>query len=377
MWLQSTVSHLLALQPKQSWKGGFGGEKASNSAMVPPKDISFEEKVTIQHLFRLGIPTKEIAEKLGRHPASIRKQIAVIKLLPPNELPPPPKKRPGRKRLSNERMDNRLRHYVHQFPFKTAKELKKEVPGWESVSVRYIQKTLQKRLGMPARKPAKKPLLTQKMKMKRLAFAKKYLNWSEKQWMNVMFSDESTFRIVNSRSVTVRRPKTMCRYKGKFTISTVKHAAGVMVWGCYSGKVGRGSLYFLPKNKTMNGDRYKMVMEENLIPFMNYHRAKTFMQDGAPCHRSKKVMEVLRKEKFSILDWPGNSPDLNPIENCWSYMKKKLKEDHTITSVPKMMQAIKKMWVKDMSLDYFKGLSASMPRRLQMVIEQKGEMTKY
>ena len=68
---------------------------------------------------------------------------------------------------------------------------------------------------------------------------------------------------------------------------------------------------------------------------------------------------------------------MNPIENCWSHMKRKLKEDHTITSVPKLMQAIKKMWLKDMTRDYFKELSASMPRRLQMVIDQKGEMTKY
>ncbi len=154
---------------------------------------------------RIGNTAKDIAKILGRHPASIRKHIAVFKSLPPNELPPPPTKRSGKKRLSNDRLDNRLRHYVQQFPFKTAKELKNEVPGWENMSVRYIQKTLQKRLGLPARKPAKKPLLTDKMKMKRLAFAKKYLNWSEKQWKNVMLSDESTFRIVNSRSLAVRR----------------------------------------------------------------------------------------------------------------------------------------------------------------------------
>jgi len=138
-----------------------------------------------------------------------------------------------------------LRHYVQQFPFKTAKELKNEVPGWENWSVHYIQNMLQKRLGLPVCKPAKKPLLTQKMKMKRIVFAEKYLNWTEKQWMNVMFSDESTFRIVNSRSLAVRRLKTMNRYKSKFTIPTVKHAAGVMVWGCYSGEVGTGRLYFL------------------------------------------------------------------------------------------------------------------------------------
>jgi hypothetical protein len=87
---------------------------------------------------------------------------------------------------------------------------------------------------MPARKPAKKPFLTLK----------------EKQWMNVIFSDESTFRIVNSKSVTLRRPITMNRYKSKFTISTSKPAAGAVVWGCYRGKVGWGSLYFLSKNKT-------------------------------------------------------------------------------------------------------------------------------
>ncbi len=72
------------------------------------------------------------------------------------------------------------------------------------MTVRYIQKTLQKRLGLPARNAAKKPLLTHRMKMKRLAFAKKYLNWSKQQWINVMFSDESTFRLVNSRTVSVR-----------------------------------------------------------------------------------------------------------------------------------------------------------------------------
>jgi hypothetical protein len=83
--------------------------------------------------------------------------------------------------------------------------------------------------------------------------------------------------------------------------------------------VGRGRMYFPPKIKAMNGERYKMVMEENLIPFMNFHRAKTFMQDSAPCHRCKTVMEVLKKEKCAVLDWLGNSPDLNPIEKILTF----------------------------------------------------------
>jgi hypothetical protein len=50
--------------------------------------------------------------------------------------------------------------------------------------------------------------------------------------------------------------------------------------------------------------------------------------------------------QFSIMDWPGNSPDLKPIENWWSSMKKKLKGNSDITSLPKLMEAIKMLWVK-------------------------------
>ena len=99
--------------------------------MAKTKDILFEDKVAIRYWYQLGTATKEIAAKLGRHPATIRKHIAKIKTLAANELPPPPVKRSGRKRLSNDRLDKRLKTYVQQFPFKTAKELKNEVPGWD------------------------------------------------------------------------------------------------------------------------------------------------------------------------------------------------------------------------------------------------------
>jgi hypothetical protein len=49
-----------------------------------------------------------------------------------------------------------------------------------------------------------------------------------------------------------------------------------------------------------------------------------FLNDGAPCHASKRMKEYLADKPFNIIDWPGNSPDRNSIENCWNYMKEKL-----------------------------------------------------
>jgi hypothetical protein len=68
-------------------------------------------------------------------------------------------------------------------PFKTAKEVKNELPDWGNASVRLILKTCQTRLKMPSRADAKKPLLTAAMVKKRIAFCKKHLRWTEDNWV--------------------------------------------------------------------------------------------------------------------------------------------------------------------------------------------------
>lgn len=342
------------------------------------KDISLEEKTRIVCWAQEGVKTTEIAARLGRHPAAVRKHLAVLRKQPENAPPPPPKHKSGRPSKATAVMKESLRREVLNCPFKTARELKNDVPGWSDISVRRIQHILQKELDLPARRAAKKPLLTDKMVRKRLKFCKKYRSWTEKQWRDVMFSDEALFRVVNSRGRMVRRPSTVCRYKQRYVVATVKHSPGLMVWGCFSAKKGRGGLFFLPPKTTMNGEKYKKVLEHHLLPFMRIHKCKWFLQDGAPCHKSRLVMNRLKEmeNEFNVMDWPGNSPDLNPIENVWSYMKYKLK-NRTITSLKSLEDAIKEMWVKDMPLSYFQKLAASMPNRIRAVIKNQGQMTKY
>lgn len=266
-----------------------------------------------------------------------------------------------------------------EHPSMPAKILKSQNPDLlRNVSERTVQHRLQKDLGLPCRVAAKKPLLTKPMKKKRMAFCRKYLKWTEKDWERVVFSDESNFHIIHSAGKKVRRPQGSNRYASKYTVKTVKHPAYVMVWGCFSGYGGSGGLYFLPESTTMNGEIYENVLENELVPYKELLGMRVFMQDGAPCHRFHKVTNLLKEFNIQKLDWPGNSPDLNPIENCWAYMKRKLKAlADEKTSLPKLKDAIRKFWFEDMDAQYFKDLAHSMPRRLKAVLKNNGEMSKY
>jgi hypothetical protein len=149
-----------------------------------------------------------------------------------------------------------------------------------------------------------------------------------------------------------------------------------MVWGCFSAVGGHGGLFFLPRNTTMNGERYQEVLQKHLLPSMESHGCTHFLQDGAPCHASKRIKAFLADKPFELIDWPGNSRDLNPIENAWNYMKNALKNED-ISSVPRLMEAIKTLWTTNLSKEYFSSLSNSMPKRMQDVINAGGDMTKY
>jgi transposase len=76
------------------------------------------------------------------------------------------------------------------------------------------------------------------------------------------------------------------------------------------------------------------------------------------------------------LEWPGNSPDLNPIEHLWAIMKGKLRRRRP-SSIPELKQIISDIWNNEITQNYLKSLFMSMPRRLQAVIDANGGHTKY
>ena len=55
--------------------------------------------------------------------------------------------------------------------------------------------------------------------------------------------------------------------------------------------------------------------------FSFFFRKSIFQQDNAPIHTAKSISKIFKNLKMKVLDWPAQSPDLNPIENIWRRIK--------------------------------------------------------
>ncbi|KAJ4446788.1 hypothetical protein ANN_13486 [Periplaneta americana] len=138
---------------------------------------------------------------------------------------------------------------------------------------------------------------------------------------HVCFSDESTIQILADKSVFVRRRKIE-KYYNDCIMKTVKHPLSLMVWSVING---HGRLYFV--QGMMRQYQYIKVLKERLLPQVREWFPDgyfVFMHDSAPCHKANKVTKFLSDNNIKVLDWPGNSPDLNPIENTRELMKRQI-----------------------------------------------------
>lgn len=243
-----------------------------------------------------------------------------------------------------------------------------------SITSKTIRNYLQ-RLGFVSRIAVKKPLLSSTNIVKRNEFAKQYILKTNEFWSNVVFSDETKFNLFGNDNKSKVWRKCGERYEEKNTIPTVKFGGGsLMCWGCFS-IYGTGELYFIDgiMDRIIYLEILKTSLKSSIVKF-NLEGNFVFQQDNDPKHTGKTIKAYFEEEKIIVLPWPSQSPDLNPIEHLWAYIKQIL--GNKSRNKDDLKKEIKLIWDK-ITPEFCKKLIYSMPKRLEEVIKKGGKNTKY
>jgi hypothetical protein len=122
----------------------------------------------------------------------------------------------------------------------------------------------------------------------------------------------------------------------------------------------------------MNSRRYLDMLKRN------FRREKPIIlqHDRSSVHMARIVQDWLNTQQIQMLEWPAQSPDLNPIENAWAVLKRSMNYS-TIVSTDDLEAAILETWNKLKTSSLAKTLVESMPERLTHCIENGGDWTRY
>ncbi|KAK4641472.1 hypothetical protein QC761_0074400 [Podospora bellae-mahoneyi] len=223
--------------------------------------------------------------------------------------------------------------------------------------------------------------LTVEHRQTRLAFAREQwaLRPRPEDWEVVLFSDETwaTNNPIWKRWLTIHDSKDIEDWT---TIRQKPH--GWMFWSMICGSENAGSFVWEKEYGGINSEKYQRYIVPIINGYITRKREQgtsiVFQQDNASPHSSRATRAYIRSLGIELLTWPARSPDFNPIENVWFWMKDWLELHYNIQLLNKaaLRRAILEAW-EAVPSEYVLGLIHSMPRRLEKCIALEGQLTGY
>jgi transposase len=248
-----------------------------------------------------------------------------------------------------------------------------------------------KRQGLTNYKAKKRPKLTRARALARLRFCREYRNfpWSQRI---LKFSDECSLQKGSGQN----QEWVFCHKDEKWKPSMITEEStsqkpAQMVWGAIwldeRGQPRRSPLVIMDRDPDAprggyTAQSYIETLEEGLKP--HWRSSQLFMHDNAPIHKARATRDWLQRNQVRTVNWPPYSPDLNPIEHLWWYLKKRMyyfyPQYNNYSKAEEewggFCEALRECW-RRIPGAMIKRLISSMPRRLAACRQARGWQTKY
>lgn len=310
------------------------------------------------------------------------------------------KPKSGRPRKLDAATDDIIFQTSTEDPFLPATQIRRDLNLTDQVCVQTVRNRLKAR-GLRCRVSVKKDFLKKEHRDNRYNFAMIHLSWSAEHWNRVIFSDEKLFCLGGNGPPKVWRPTVAPdRLDPRYIANTRNTKWGrltIMVWACISGGGQRNRIHLIDpsprggggdRKKTLNSEYYvreilQGILADDILANDDRPHDIIFMHDKSPIHTARRTQNWFARHNIDMVyDWPSKAPDMNPIENVWAEMERKLmhrqcRDRHELWM--NVLQVFEDL-TTDMDnepTDYVKKLIESMPRRMEAVIRRDGGWTKY